>query len=183
MRGHAIPRKWQRQSRKQMKNLVPPFRPLLGVMKRLPKVMFFQIEMRGQNGDSWSTVTFARHSIGCSSPQTPLSSIAFSTGGGGGWWGSGGGVQTQHARSSHTNSAGGNKLVGGNPIFTAQSFIRGLLHQWPCGARLQWVLDAPLRLILKSPNLVDTPLCFWLLPWVCPCVAIHNYKYIFYRFT
>lgn len=46
--------------------------------------VFFQIEMRGQNGDSWSTVTFARHSIGCSSPQTPLSSIAFSTGGGGG---------------------------------------------------------------------------------------------------
>lgn len=53
-----------------------------------------------------------------------------------GWWGLGGGAETQHARSSHANSAGGNKRVGGNLIFTAQSFIRGLLHQWPCGARL-----------------------------------------------
>lgn len=39
-----------------------------------------------------------------------------------------------HVRSSHMNSAGGNKLVGGNPIFTAHSFIHVLLHQWSCGA-------------------------------------------------
>lgn len=96
--------------------LVPPGWPLAEVVKHLQKVVLFQIEMREQNGDSPSIMTFASHSISCSSPQTHLSGAAFSTGA------ALNGV-TWQVGSSHTIFAAGNKRVGGNTIFTGQYLI------------------------------------------------------------
>lgn len=93
--------------------LVPLGWPLAEVVKHLQKVVLFQIEMREQNGDSPGIMTFASHSISCSSPQTHLSGEAFSTG-------AALNEVTWQVGSSHTIFAGGNKLVGGNTIFTGQ---------------------------------------------------------------
>lgn len=83
--------------------------------------------------------------------------------------GSGGGWTAWHIRSSHTNAAGGNKLVGGNPIVTAQSFIHVLLHQWSCGARpSRWsmLFSENLKYLL---TLLPNTRCFAFLKVVLQC--------------
>lgn len=69
-------------------------------------------------------------------------------GGRGTGWLVGEGWAGWHVRSTHTNSAGGNKLAGGNPISAAQPFIRVLPHRWSCGAKTLTVVDA----LLSKPH-------------------------------
>lgn len=118
--------------------------------------------MREQNGDSPSIMTFASHSISCSSPQTHLSGAAFSTGA------ALNGV-TWQVGSSHTIFAGGNKRVGGNTIFTGQYLIElfcisANLVQNPydgkCSRRWKWkflpiVVNTRTFELLKDLNLMQ----------------------------
>lgn len=145
-------------------NLVPSLWPSLEVIKHLQKGGVFpdwneRAEWRLlKHRDLWQPLCrllitanpFIKHSI--------LHRWRPKQGGWGAAW---------HVRSSHMNSAGGNKLVGGNPIFTAHSFIHVLLHQWSCGARPSlWSMLLCVSEGCFATLCVCVGVCVWAFLWI-----------------